>query len=121
MHTIAARLRSEVIEQWETVAQRRAEWGILFRQAAARTPFQSPEWLLGWMEVFSPAKLRVVTVWAQDRLVGLAPLLIYARDSESVLAFAGGGVSDYLDLIAERGKESAVREAVFSAVLEDRS
>ena len=121
MHTFAPQLRAEVIERPERVASIAAEWRRLYRQSPARTPFQSPEWLLPWIEIFCPVNLRVIAVWDQGGLVGLAPLLIYPRDSERVLAFAGGGISDYLDLIAESGKESAVRQAVVSAVLEDRS
>jgi CelD/BcsL family acetyltransferase involved in cellulose biosynthesis len=121
MGTVAPQLRTEVIEQPERVAGLRSEWRRLFRQSVVRTPFQSPEWLLPWIEIFGPASLRVIAVWERDRLVGLAPLLIYPRGSERILAFAGGGVSDYLDLVVEPGKEAAVHRAIVSAVLQDRN
>jgi CelD/BcsL family acetyltransferase involved in cellulose biosynthesis len=119
MHPVASQLRAEVIEHPETVARLRSEWRRLYGQASVRTPFQSPEWLLSWIEIFCPTNLRVIAVWDRHRLIGLAPLLIYPRGPERVLALAGGGVSDYLDLVLERGKESAVCQVLLSRVLAD--
>ena len=72
------------------------EWRELFAHCDDATPFQSPSWMLAWIEAFSPSRLIAVELRHQGRLVGLAPLLVYPRGSEQVLAFAGGGVSDYL-------------------------
>lgn len=124
MHTVVpfeSSLTAELIDQPTRVARLASGWGALYAHSSARTPFQSHEWLLPWIDVFCPASLRVVAVCHQDRLIGLAPLLIYPRESERVLAFAGGGVSDYLDVLAEPGNEPAIIEAIFSAVLEDQS
>jgi CelD/BcsL family acetyltransferase involved in cellulose biosynthesis len=112
-------LEIEILDQPARVAGLASEWGRLFARCRIRTPFQSPEWLLAWIETFSPSNLRVVVVRNHDRLLGVAPLLIYPRDAERLLAFAGGGVSDYLDVLSEPGQESAVVAAVFSAILED--
>ncbi|MBV9182654.1 MAG: GNAT family N-acetyltransferase [Acidobacteria bacterium] len=116
-----SQLRTEVIDEPAKVAALRSEWHQLFLRCSARTPFQSAEWLLSWMEIFCPANLRVVVVRENGRMIGIAPLLIYPRQAERVLGFAGGGISDYLDVLAEAGKEVAVCQATFAAVSQDPS
>ena len=100
--------------EWERVA---AEWHELFSRCHDATPFQSPEWLLSWLDVFSPRELVGIEVRDEEALIGFAPLLIYPRSSERVLAFAGGGVSDYLALLAEPGRELQVMEEVLRTAL----
>jgi CelD/BcsL family acetyltransferase involved in cellulose biosynthesis len=53
-----------------------------------------------------------------ERMMGFAPLLIYKREAQRVLAFAGGGVSDYLGLLAVPGREEQVLDEVLRAVEE---
>jgi CelD/BcsL family acetyltransferase involved in cellulose biosynthesis len=93
-----------------------AEWKDLFLRSPDATPFQHPSWLLCWVEAFTPRDLVGVEVRDGKRLIGFAPLLVYPRDGERVLAFAGGGVSDYLNLVAEPGTERVVIERVFDAI-----
>lgn len=92
------------------------DWTELHERSSDATPFQSPEWLLSWIEAFAPKELRVVEVREDDRLLGLAPLLIYPRDSERVLAFAGGGVSDYLALLLQPDNETEVFRQICRAL-----
>ena len=92
------------------------EWQELFNQSPGATAFQNPEWVLTWIETFSPRELLIIELRDAGKLVGLAPLLIYPRAEESVLAFAGGGVSDYLDIIAEPGREECVIKAILRAI-----
>lgn len=92
-----------------------AEWKDLFLRCPDATPFQHPAWLLCWIEAFRPRDLIGIEVREGNRLIGLAPLLIYPRDRERVLAFAGGGVSDYLNLLAEPGSEMLVLDRVLDA------
>jgi CelD/BcsL family acetyltransferase involved in cellulose biosynthesis len=87
------------------------DWGELYRRCPDATPFQHPDWLLSWIEVFSP-ELRMIAFREHDRLIGLAPSLIYTRNSDRVLAFAGGGVSDYLNLLVEPSKESELFQQI---------
>lgn len=91
------------------------DWSDLCGRCDA-TPFQRPEWLLSWVESFSPKNLRVVEVRSGGTLVGLAPLLIYSRRQERVLAFMGGGVSDYLDLLVDPLNEYEIVIAIFDAL-----
>jgi CelD/BcsL family acetyltransferase involved in cellulose biosynthesis len=92
------------------------EWIDIYGRCPGATPFQRPEWLLAWIEAFAPCELFAIEVRDRQRLVGLALLLIYPRDDQRVLAFAGGGVSDYLGMLCEAGREADVLQAVIGAV-----
>jgi CelD/BcsL family acetyltransferase involved in cellulose biosynthesis len=89
-----------------------AEWNDLYERSTEATPFQRPAWLLAWIDAFSPGDLLVLTVRDGGELIGVAPLLIYSRDGTRILAFAGGGVSDYLALLCDRNREAEVVQAV---------
>jgi CelD/BcsL family acetyltransferase involved in cellulose biosynthesis len=94
------------------------EWRSLYERCPSATPFQSPQWVVSWAETFSPESIRVVEVRSGNTLVGLAPLLIYSRGQERVLAFMAGGISDYLDLLVDPQRESDVTFAIFQAIEE---
>jgi CelD/BcsL family acetyltransferase involved in cellulose biosynthesis len=113
---IGEELSARVLRSVGEIHDISSEWRDLFHRCRA-TAFQSPDWLLPWIEVFSPEETLFVEVRCGDRLVGLAPLLIYRRDSERVLAFMGGGVSDYLDLLVDPAFEPQVIFEIVSAVL----
>jgi CelD/BcsL family acetyltransferase involved in cellulose biosynthesis len=100
-------------EQFQSIA---SEWKDLFSRCSHANPFQHPEWLLGWIEAFTPRDLFGIELRKSDRLVGFAPLLIYRRDGERVLAFAGGGVSDYLGSLAENAMDGPVIEAMLDSI-----
>ncbi len=84
------------------------EWQELWNRLPHTTVFQSPHWLLPWIEVFQPIAPHLLEIREGDLLVGVIPLLIYARDSQRVLAFMGGGVSDYLDALVDPQYEREV-------------
>ena len=112
----ASRITSKLLHSPAEFHVISAEWKELFLRCADATPFQHPSWLLCWIEAFQPRDLVGVEVREGKRLIGFAPLLIYPRDGERVLAFAGGGVSDYLNLIAQPGTEELVIEQILDAV-----
>jgi CelD/BcsL family acetyltransferase involved in cellulose biosynthesis len=69
-----------------------------------------------WIDQFRPQSLIGIEIREAGRLVGFAPLLIYQRNGERVLAFAGGGVSDYLGMLLEPGQEGrALNELLHAA------
>jgi CelD/BcsL family acetyltransferase involved in cellulose biosynthesis len=111
-----ADLRARVVRTAAAIRELSSGWRELFQRCRAN-PFQSPEWLLPWIEVFSPEKMLLVEIRSGEHLVGLAPLLIYRRDSNRVLAFMGGGVSDYLDVLVDPEFESEVVFEIGKAVL----
>ena len=94
-------LQAQIFTELDVIAGIKDEWTDLFERCPGATTFQRPEWVLGWMETFRPSRPWLVAVWQESRLVGLAPLLIYAKNSQRVLAFMAGGVSDYLDFLVD--------------------
>jgi CelD/BcsL family acetyltransferase involved in cellulose biosynthesis len=113
---IGTELSARVLRSVKEVKQVSPDWRDLFHRCRA-TVFQSPDWLLPWIEVFSPEKMLLVEVRCADQLVAVAPLLIYRRDSERVLAFMGGGVSDYLDLLVDPAFElQAISEIICTSL-----
>jgi CelD/BcsL family acetyltransferase involved in cellulose biosynthesis len=85
-----------------------SEWTNLWRRSSSATSFQRPEWLISWVEAFGPSELCVIAARQDSRLVGLAPMFIYPRGSDRVLAPIGAGITDYLDWLvdAEDGSDS---------------
>jgi len=92
------------------------EWIDLWQKYPEATTFQRPEWLLPWIEAFQPQDPVAVEVRYYDRLVGFAPLLIYSRGTERVLAFMGGGVSDYLDILVDPQYTNHAKDSVLAAI-----
>src|SRR5436309_1835603 len=77
------------------------EWDELWQRCPDATTFQRPEWVFSWMQIFQPSTPLLIEFRHSNVLVGVAPLLIYQRGSERVLALMGGGISDYLDVLFE--------------------
>jgi CelD/BcsL family acetyltransferase involved in cellulose biosynthesis len=97
-----------------------AEWNDLYERCPDATPLQRPEWLLPWIEKCCPCQWFAITIRDGNRLTGLALLLAYPRDGKRILAFAGGGVSDYLGLLCEPGREAEVVETIIESVVAER-
>ncbi len=108
-----------------------AAWAALLADSASNRPTQSPLWLSAWWRVFGDRdgrRLATALFYAGDRLVGLAPLLRRVRWHRRAVPFRrlellGTGesqedeiASDYLGVIAARGFEEPVAEAVGRAV-----
>ena len=94
-------LNVRVLSDVASIARILPEWNDLWLRCLHATTFQRPEWLFSWIEIFQPSRPVFLEVRNGARLVGIAPLLIYQRDSERVLALMGGGVSDYLDVLID--------------------
>jgi CelD/BcsL family acetyltransferase involved in cellulose biosynthesis len=103
---------SRVLRSLAELREIAAEWADLWERCPAATTFQRPEWLLPWIEKFSPQQICAIEVRLHARLVGFAPFLIYPNGEERVLAFMGGGVSDYLDLLADPQWQTEIVECV---------
>jgi CelD/BcsL family acetyltransferase involved in cellulose biosynthesis len=109
-------LKKQILRSLAEVQTIAPEWADLWQRCQISTAFQRPEWLLPWIEVFSPEQIVATEVRHDSKLVGFAPLLIYARGAERVLAFMGGGVSDYLDLLADQQFETGVVESLLEII-----
>ena len=111
-----AALQAKLFTEAGSISSLAKEWRALFSRCPGATTFQRAEWLLTWMDVFKPVRPFVVAVWHESTLVGLATLLIYQKNGESVLAFAGGGVSDYLDVLIDPAHAEETLAAIFDAI-----
>lgn len=125
-------LSLEVIEQPDRLQDYRQSWLTLLERSGTNHPTLLPSWLSAWWSVFGPKNGRTLKAglfFAENRLVGLAPMLsrrYWYRPGIPFrrLEFLGSGegeadeiCSDYLSIIAEAGFESAVARAFARAVV----
>jgi CelD/BcsL family acetyltransferase involved in cellulose biosynthesis len=97
------------IEEISDLEALRGEWSDLCDRSPRVTPFQRPEWLIPWVRAFPPGEPWVLAVRKGGRLIALAPLLVYPNEGKRTVAFCGGGVSDYCDVVTDPdGEEEAV-------------
>lgn len=113
---MGSELKTCVLTDISQLLARADEWRGLYERCPGATPFQHPDWVISWAQGFSPERIRLVEVRSENMLVGLAPLLIYPRGEEHVLAFMAGGISDYLDLLVDPQCEREVLFAIFQAI-----
>lgn len=108
------------------------DWRELLSRSRMSGPMLAPPWLLTWWRVFGKSdgrKMRVLALYEQDRLVGLAPLLSRTHWYRPGLPFQrlellGSGeaesdeiCSEYIGIIAEEGREERVAEALSQALI----
>jgi len=105
-------LRVEEITAWDVLESLRDEWSALCDRSPRATPFQRPQWLLPWGRCFPPGEPWILAVREGERLVALAPWLLYTNEGKKTVAFCGGGVSDYLDVIADPDREEQATAAL---------
>ena len=101
------------------------EWRALNERARAGTMFLGPEWLLPWWNQFGEGReLATLCVRESGRLIGLLPLFIERVRLGGIgvrrLAFLGDGDTgcDYLDVLADPGREREVLEHCLAKLME---
>jgi CelD/BcsL family acetyltransferase involved in cellulose biosynthesis len=118
----------EIVEDARGLDALEADWNALLERSDSSV-FQSFEWQRTWWKHFGEthprARLHVVTIRDRGGLVAVAPLYV-----ETVRVLAGVGLrrllfvghrdSDYLDVLAQRGREAECVERI-AAHLADRS
>jgi CelD/BcsL family acetyltransferase involved in cellulose biosynthesis len=110
-----------------------AAWGSLLNRSALNEPTRGPLWGLAWWRVYGQQdgrSLRVLAFTDGDRLVGLAPLLARSHLYAPGLRFrrlellatgerqADETCSDYVGVMAERGREREVASRLARALIE---
>lgn len=98
----------------------REEWTALLAASAADCLFLTWEWLFTWWKHLAAGRRpSILTVRAGGELVAIAPLILGARGWRSLwcvrsVEFLGTGSvgSDYLDVIARKGREETAAEAL---------
>jgi CelD/BcsL family acetyltransferase involved in cellulose biosynthesis len=108
----------------EIFEQLRSEWNVLLRNSAADTPFLTYEWQKTWSDCLCSCEgeLHLLTVRDGGALLGIAPLFVLSEpdkdgNAKRLLRLIGSvDASDYLDLIAMRGREREVFSAMLDAL-----
>ena len=107
-------MKVEVLPDWAALDA--ARWNGLLDRSGLPSVFQTWEWQTHWARAFAAdGSLRLLTVTDDGALAGVLPLWEAAAGTLELLG--GVDVSDYLDLIAEAGRE----EEVWQALLEHRA
>ena len=116
-------LRSSLVTDAQALEALAPAWTDLLARSDANELMLTPDWLLPWWSTFGKLdkrQLHVVVFYDDDQLVGLAPFLKRRHWHRPGLPFLrleplGSGerpmeaiCSDYLNIIAERGKEAEV-------------
>src|SRR5512147_1581632 len=104
--------------------QLQPEWNTLLHNSAADTPFLTYGWQKTWSDCLCSCEgeLHLLTVRDSGALLGLAPLFAVLEPNKDgrpqrLLRLIGSvDASDYLDLIAVRGRECEVLEAMLDAL-----
>jgi CelD/BcsL family acetyltransferase involved in cellulose biosynthesis len=117
-----------VVDTEEGFDALRPAWNDLLARSDG-TVFQSFEWLRTWWRHFGEKdrrlRLHIVAIWSGGEIVGIAPLYLQRCQvlgpvSYRTMCFLGREVSDYLDVIARRGRESDVVECLAAHLVEGR-
>ncbi len=130
-----ANMTVSAIDSAEQLAGMCEAWNSLLDGADAEGPCLRWEWINTWWEIYHDcgAALHVLAVHERDELVGLVPLFTQCRKRFGllpirILRFVGTGepefeevASEYLDIIARRGREAEVSRAVWQHLEKDRS
>ncbi|HEX3431285.1 MAG TPA: GNAT family N-acetyltransferase [Rhizomicrobium sp.] len=106
----------EIIESEDRLAAIVPQWRELWSRVSATTPFQSPDWLLPWWDIFEPGELRVIAIWDNDTLIGIAPLYIDTTREPRCLLPLGISLSDYLDVALDPADFDNAAEGLSHAV-----
>lgn len=119
---IATSLRPQTLTRLEQLEAFEAEWLELWKTCPAATPFQSPAWLIPWWKHFGVGQLRCLAIRNENQLVGFAPIFIYQSSPSAPrqVLLIGTGISDYLDILAQPGFETAVANALIEFLEEQR-
>lgn len=99
----------------DALAELADAWEALHARSATATIFNSlPYARLWWRHFGTPGALQLWLVWDGPALVGIAPLVEGLTPAgEPALQLLGGvDVSDYLDIVAEPGREDEVVKAL---------
>ena len=113
------------VEDTQAFAALRSEWSELLQSSTSSNPFLTWEWVYAWWTHFGTSSgLRLLVVRAGAELIAIAPLRMVSASLYwfSRLEFLGTGEagSDYLDVIARRGREDEAVEALADYFLTSR-
>jgi CelD/BcsL family acetyltransferase involved in cellulose biosynthesis len=89
------------------------EWSRLVDRSSGATPFQRPEWLIPWFEIFAPTSVHVLAARdACGRLIAILPGML----AGSRLELAGSPISDYRGAVVDDDAMQPAVDALRSAI-----
>jgi CelD/BcsL family acetyltransferase involved in cellulose biosynthesis len=121
-----------VVEDIADLQSHQSAWLDLLERSSANEPMLSPCWLLPWWRVYGQAsgrRLKVGLFFDGDRLIGMAPLQLRRYRYRFGLPFQrleflgadvdenDGVCSEYLNLIAEQGREEEIARRFAAALM----
>ena len=100
-------MRFVLSRQFTDLPVDRRRWNALVEETDGGTIFQTHEWCECWWTAFGHRhQLFLITIWDDESLVGIAPLMILRRAGLRRLEFIGSSNADYQDFIlGERAAE----------------
>ena len=107
------RMQTQLITQLDELEAIAEDW----RELALPTPFQSPDWLIPWWQVYGDANRELAVLVIRDRggkLMGLCPWYVEASPAGRRLRWLGDGAvcSDHASLVLAQNASSEVIRAV---------
>jgi len=112
-------VKTDVHDSLEAVGSE--AWAALHADSGLRSPFLTWAWQREWQEAFGGGRRVALHTVTDDagRLLGVLPLVELAPDR--LMLTGGADVSDYLDLLARRGREQDAWRALLDARAADRT
>ena len=107
----------EVLTSEQDLSAVAPEWRALWRSAPEASPFQSPEWLLGWWAQFGTGQPLLALLRREGRLLGVLPLYVLDEPPARKLLPIGVGISDYFDLLLAPDAPDEAAGALLRAAL----
>ncbi len=104
-----------ILREADSFEELRLEWNALLERSPLRTVFLTWEWQATWWQHLGEGELRLITLREDDgTLVGIAPLCrVPSPTGRHTFRWVGCvDVSDYLDVIAAPGYETALYQTM---------
>ena len=106
-------MKTEILEDLDAVGP--TAWQTLHAASALRSPFLSWTWQSEWARTFAPGERLEIRRVTDDagHLLGL--LALHEAEPRVLRLLGGVDISDYLDLLAESGRENEVWAALLAS------
>lgn len=110
------------INKFDDILYLKEDWNRLLEKSETKVIFLTFEWISNWWRTFgSDKKLLVLLIKSEERLIGIAPLVISTSKTFgiqiNIIEFIGTPLSDYSDFIISEKKQEVLNE-IFSYLLE---
>lgn len=116
----APTLETLILEDDDSLAPHLDAWDEL--AVACERPFCAPAWMLAWWQACRSerTRLRVILVYEQDRLVGVAPFFAQPMLGLTEMRLLGAGFCHRIGIVARPGREQLLAPAIAAALAHGR-